>query len=1140
MADCTLTDEDFSLFVFNYLTENAESQFGSVAGEDRLYSDFPEIDLSQLDVNDLDSVSCLSELRWDNDQTEISSSQYSTDDSELFEIIEEENEALLAALTETLDDIQEDDVSLSAFKELADGVVTDSLETASLSTPDGSPPTTKADEPSLLRKLLLAPQNVQLNYERQKGSNTMRHASSNYKSKSHRPSIKVEGPQGSKPHSTCQRQHRAFTELHKHLTSTTCPSLFKTDDSKLTNKDQSSPVWTSQYHQSHHQQGESEDDGDVNDNCVNDGANKELDCFNNGNGEHKQGHNILRNDTSCVAPIKSEDVVASAKGNWTKSTQFTTEAELHSVIELIKYMHTYCLPPRKYLLDMTEQGGSCNGSYKKQNTACSLQKLIHPGVDKQNPLNSNVSPGLGRSTPDMCKWNIRKLSKSSILRELLEKNIAIDVSKPYRLHNPLYPVYTLKSGKVQTVLPQVAPKHECDSAYCTETIKCTLEKHRKKCNKSKAAKMGDTARKQGNTCLAVRRSLRLNPQANEVLSSDLESASGSSLTRVDLKRTLKKSGSVNMQMMFEEEEKKEQVAEIEIDCSGQQLCDSGAHIVPDDQRHLQSYNRVQWTEENNNEESSFIPDLPTVSMVPCCNIVEDYQASTAQDFPLNETKMQEIKTSRKLAKPTSLLLSPESESDSKDSPLENKPFEQTLSVELCGTAGLTPPTTPPHKTTRDDPFKTAIKIESSVGNTINQLPSKNHWSSLSKNLVNKHPEQTELYAYLSKATVTPIQMEGKKVKRSYTRCFGDHDYCQLYRSETETERNILRLYELPNSSGQQHVKEKHDNYSLYSEKRQKMSPIPNHGPNSEKVEMSKELPVQSSNKKSMRDQEIRAKLFKHFGYPEEAITEEEKQHTFEGNDCDPNKRCYYSDIKLQTWVKKPDPSSWALSPSISFHKQSKSPPKDPLHPQEHQFNRERTKPCSNQQHKTISGASRTQSRSPVKRESARPWVWKVPSKKPWNSNQDKYSYKKQIWKEENSEKANQMDKKKKAMDECRIIYVGKLACNITQAELKHRFEIFGEIEECKLLSQDRGDKYGYIAYRYSEDASFALKNGHNLQKQNEPALQLCYGGLRRFRKTSYTDLDSSAEDLDPAPIKSKYDTMDFDSLLKEAQKSLTR
>ncbi|GCB65620.1 hypothetical protein scyTo_0011897, partial [Scyliorhinus torazame] len=432
--------------------------------------------------------------------------------------------------------------------------------------------------------------------------------------------------------------------------------------------------------------------------------------------------------------------------------------------------------------------------------------------------------------------------------------------------------------------------------------------------------------------------------------------------------------------------------------------------------------------------------------------------------------------------------------------------------------GLTPPTTPPHKTTRDDPFKAAIKIESSVGNTINQSPSKNHWSSSSKNLVNKHPEQTELYAYLSKATVTPIAMEGKKVKRSYTRCFGDHDYCQLYRSEAETERNILRLYELPNPRGQENVKEKYDNYSRYSEKRPKMSPIPKHGPNSEKVEMNKELPVQSSNKKSMRDHEIRAKLFKHFGYPEEAIIEEEeKQHVFEGSDYDPNKRCYYSDIKLQTWLKKPDTTTWALSQSIPLHKQSKSLPKDLFHAQEHQSDRERTKSCSSQQHKTASGSSSTQSRSPVKRESARDTILLGYNPK----GADNLMVFAQV-------------------DECRIIYIGKLACNITRAELKRRFEVFGEIEECKLLGQDRGDMYGYIAYRYSEDASFALENGHNLQKQNEPALQLCHGGLRRFRKTNYTDLDSSAEDLDPAPIKSKYDTMDFDSLLKEAQKSLTR
>ncbi|XP_069754873.1 peroxisome proliferator-activated receptor gamma coactivator 1-alpha-like isoform X3 [Narcine bancroftii] len=731
MADCSLTDEDFSSFVFNYLTESAESQYGSVAGEDRFYSDFPEIDLSQLDVADLDSVSCLSELHWDNDQTEKSSSQYSTDDSELFETIEEENEALLAALTETLDDIQVDDVSLSAFKELTDGVVTELLETASLPTPDGSPPNTKADEPSLLKKLLLAPQDAHLNYERQKEISTVRHASGSQKSKSQR-SFKVDSPQGSKPRSSCQIQHRPFSELHKHLTSTVCPPLFKTEDSKITNKDQSHPVWTSQYHQSHHQQ----------------------------------------------------------------------------------------------------------------------------------------------------------------------------------------------------------------------------------------------------------------------------------------------------------------------------------------------------------------------------------------------------------AKPTTLLLSPESESDCKEFPLDNKSFEQALSVELCGTAGLTPPTTPPHKTTRDDPFKTAIKINSSASNTNNRLPSKNHWSSLSKSLVNKHPEQTELYAYLSKATVAPIQMEGKKVKRSYTRCFGDHDYCQLYGSETEMEKNVLRLYELPNSSSHQNVKEECDNYALGGDKKQKMSPISNQGLNDKKMEISEKLSVQSSNNKPMRDQEIRDKLFEHFGYPEEAITDEEvKQNMLEDSDCVSNECCYNSEANLLKAMKKPGASSPDQNLSILLHKTEQSLPKDRLHAQEYQLDGERTMPSSNQQHKLNFGSPHAQARSPAKRESAR------------NGKHDKCLYGKQIWNEEDFENANQRDRRNKAMDDCRIIYIGKLACNITPAELKRRFEVFGEIEECKLLAQDRGVKCGFIAYRYTEDAASALKNGHKLQQHSEPELHLYYGG---FCKANYTDLDCSAEDLDLAPMKSKYDTMDFDSLLKEAQNSLTR
>lgn len=57
-----------------------------VSGEEHLYSDFPEIDLSQLDANDFDSAGCFSELQWCGEHSETDSSQYSTDDSELLQV----------------------------------------------------------------------------------------------------------------------------------------------------------------------------------------------------------------------------------------------------------------------------------------------------------------------------------------------------------------------------------------------------------------------------------------------------------------------------------------------------------------------------------------------------------------------------------------------------------------------------------------------------------------------------------------------------------------------------------------------------------------------------------------------------------------------------------------------------------------------------------------------------------------------------------------------------------------------------------------------------------------------------------------------------------------------------------------------
>lgn len=121
-----------------------------------------------------------------------------------------------------------------------------------------------------------------------------------------------------------------------------------------------------------------------------------------------------------------------------------------------------------------------------------------------------------------------------------------------------------------------------------------------------------------------------------------------------------------------------------------------------------------------------------------------------------------------------------------------------------------------------------------------------------------------------------------------------------------------------------------------------------------------------------------------------------------------------------------------------------------------------------------------------------------------------------------------------------MVYVGRLRADSTRTELKRRFEVFGEIEESTVNLRHDGDNFGFITYRYTCDALAALENGHTLRRSNEPHFELCLGGQKQYSKSNYTDLDSHSDDFDPASTKSKYDSMDFDSLLREAQYSLRR
>ncbi|KAG8006213.1 Peroxisome proliferator-activated receptor gamma coactivator 1-alpha, partial [Nibea albiflora] len=105
------------------------------------------------------------------------------------------------------------------------------------------------------------------------------------------------------------------------------------------------------------------------------------------------------------------------------------------------------------------------------------------------------------------------------------------------------------------------------------------------------------------------------------------------------------------------------------------------------------------------------------------------------------------------------------------------------------------------------------------------------------------------------------------------------------------------------------------------------------------------------------------------------------------------------------------------------------------------------------------------------------------------------------------ERAEQRERQRqKAIEERRVVYVGRLRSDCTRTELKRRFEVFGEIEECAVNLRDDGDNFGFITYRYTCDAFAALENGHTLRRSNEPQFELCFGGQKQFCKSHYTDL----------------------------------
>ncbi|XP_039525608.1 peroxisome proliferator-activated receptor gamma coactivator 1-alpha isoform X4 [Pimephales promelas] len=612
---------------------------------------------------------------------------------------------------------------------------------------------------------------------------------------------------------------------------------------------------------------------------------------------------------------------------------------------------------------------------------------------------------------------------------------------------------------------------------------------------------------------------------------------------------------------------------------------------------------------------------PNRSMRRPCTELLKYLTSSDEAF---QTKAREAKSTW-TAKPTilPLPLTPESPNDHKGSPFENKTIERTLSVEICGTPGLTPPTTPPHKASQENTFKLSLKNKlsscspSALTSKRPRLSNGGSCPPPTSGSIRKGPEQTELYAQLSKASSTmPLGgLEERRGKRPTPRVFGDHDYCQ----STSTKRDgTTTATAVTGPTEGRHVECKDSNMptsststsslssatplsSSLARQLQGLSPTAQearpdtdaHGQDHKSTSGSK---TSVDCRKLLRDQEIREELNKHFGKPQQAfysgvVGEQRDNRPLEDSDSGDEypsllsdymhpglpdfedlevgrERLFYlgegSPLEL---LLEGSPSSSPSSSSFSWS--SVSPPSTQLSPQHPRWPRSisRTRFSSHNRNRSLSRSPYSRSESPDSRSPSWsphnmddstfiPRICRSPrsqsnsifGRRPRYDSYEEYQHERlkqeefrRDYEKRECERAEQRERQRqKAIEERRVVYVGRLRANSTRTELKRRFEVFGEIEECTVNLRHDGDNFGFITYRYTCDALAALENGHTLRRSNEPHFELCLGGQKQYSKSNYTDLDSHSDDFDPASTKSKYDSMDFDSLLREAQYSLRR
>ncbi|XP_010795272.1 peroxisome proliferator-activated receptor gamma coactivator 1-beta [Notothenia coriiceps] len=364
-------------------------------------------------------------------------------------------------------------------------------------------------------------------------------------------------------------------------------------------------------------------------------------------------------------------------------SQFSSEKELRSVVDLITYMHTYCLPIRK------QQAWD---QRKEAPRPRARNETPRPPTNTHSRVVLVSAPGTGsNSAPRRMPFaRRREMKANSLLRDLLQQSSSYDVSKPYGLQTPPY-VHSPS---------RVSHPHKSSSPPSTIN-KLELRKDSQQRRPQSPEDLEDFVDfAEGGGSFSVRRSRRL--------------ASFPSRFGKRLRPGKEREGVMGRKEREEREEAR-----------------AGVKVLPTQTGATTTPTEKLTARELENKH--------------CCH---------------NEKR--------------ACLCLPLNSKNTGESQYSSKPFEQTLGVDLCGTAGLTPPTTPPHKPVEDELFKPS---EAGKPSDVVGVSTKASSSWLSR----AHPprkllEQTELYAQLRR-------MGQAGANESY-RTFGDHDYCALSLGES--------------------------------------------------------------------------------------------------------------------------------------------------------------------------------------------------------------------------------------------------------------------------------------------------------------------------------------------------------------------